>query len=297
MVEKEFDFTKIAVSTDDFCAEYPYTKKMYEKLPKIEAKKSLGQHFLNSSRVPELMADAGNVSKGDTVLEIGPGTGVLTRELLKRGANVIAIEADIRAIETLETSFKSEIMAKTLTIIHGDVRRLDLSALGLNPQSFKIVANIPYYLSGFLFRTFLEHDIQPSDLVFLVQREVAERIARDKKESLLSLSVKIFGDPKYIKTIGKGNFTPPPKIDSAIIAISHISKERLGQMSQEFFFKILHEGFKSKRKQLLGNLSDTYDRNALTHIFSTVGLSPTIRGEDVPLNMWLALCNEINLHN
>ena len=143
---------------------------------------------------------------------------------------------------------------------------------------------------------FLEHDIQPSTLVFLVQREVAERIARDKKESLLSLSIKIFGNPKYIKTIGKGNFTPPPKIDSAIIAVSDISKDRLGTIPQNFFFKILHEGFKSKRKQLLGNLSDTYDRNTLTHIFSTIELSPTVRGEDIPLPKWLHLCSEIILH-
>lgn len=269
---------------------------MSTHIPKIEAKKSLGQHFLNNTRVPELMADAGNVKKGDIVLEIGPGTGVLTRELLKREANVIAVEADMRAIETLEDTFRAEILAKNLTIIHQDVRTLDLQALGLQPRAFKIVANIPYYLSGFLFRTFLENDIQPSDLVFLVQREVAERIARDPKESLLSLSIKIFGDPRYIKTVGKGNFTPPPKIDSAIIAITSISKERLYGVPQEFFFKILHEGFKSKRKQLLGNLSDSFDRTALTHTFSTLNLSPIIRGEDVPLAMWLKLCAALILH-
>lgn len=269
---------------------------MNEKPPAFETKKSLGQNFLNNTRVPELMADAGNVTKGDMVLEIGPGTGALTRELLKRGAKVIAIEADIRAIESLKITFEREIATKNLIILHGDVREIDLKALGLRPRAFKIIANIPYYLSGFLFRTFLEHDIQPSDLVFLVQREVAERIARDKKGSLLSLSIKVFGDPKYVKTIGKGNFTPPPKIDSAIIAISNISKDRLGNVSQEFFFKILHEGFKSKRKQLLGNLSEIYDRDTLTHIFSTVGLPPAVRGEDVSLDMWLSLCSALILH-
>lgn len=269
---------------------------MSEKLPKFETKKSLGQHFLNNTRVPELMADAGSVGKGDIVLEIGPGTGALTRELLKRGAKVIAMEADIRAIESLQETFKAEILAKNLTIVDGDVREIDLKALGLRPRAFKIVANIPYYLSGFLFRTFLEHEIQPSDLVFLVQREVAERIARDKKESLLSLSVKVFGDPKYVKTIGKGNFNPPPKIDSAIIAVSNISKDYFSKVSQEFFFKILHEGFKSKRKQLLGNLADTYDRDVLAHIFSKCELSLAVRGEDVPLTKWLTLCTALTLH-
>jgi len=284
----------------------------YEKLPTIEAKKSLGQHFLNNSRVPELMAEAGNVQKGDTVLEIGPGTGVLTRELLKRGAYVIAIEADLRAVESLKESFRTEITAQNkalqrsdlrqvglagkLTLIHGDVRELTLSELGLRAGTFKIVANIPYYLSGMLFRIFLESDIQPSDLVFLVQREVAERIARDKKESLLSLSVKVFGTPRYVKTIGKGNFTPPPKIDSAIIAISGISNEKLGKIPRTFFFKILHEGFKSKRKQLLGNLSSTYSRGVLTHIFSTLTLPLDVRGEDLSLDIWLNLCEQLLIH-
>ncbi len=262
---------------------------MNEKLPKLEAKKSLGQHFLNNTHVPILMAEAGGVEKGDIVLEIGPGTGVLTRELLKKGAKVVAIEADIRAVESLKESFGDEIMAKMLTIVHGDVRALDLLALGLRPRAYKLVANIPYYLSGFLFRMFLEHEIQPSDMVFLVQREVAERIARNKKESLLSLSVKVFGTPKYIKTVGKGNFTPPPKIDSAVIAIRNISKDNFVHIPQEFFFSVLHEGFKSKRKQLFGNLSTLVEREKLVHIFSTLGISEKVRGEDLTLSKWLEL--------
>ncbi len=269
---------------------------MSEKLSRIEAKKSLGQHFLNNTHVPTLMAEAGGVKKGDIVLEIGPGTGVLTRELLKTGAKVIAIEADIRAVEVLHESFDAEIMAKMLTIVHGDVRTLDLLALGLRPRAYKLIANIPYYLSGFLFRMFLEHEIQPSDMVFLVQREVAERIARDKKESLLSLSVKVFGTPKYIKTVGKGNFTPPPKIDSAVIAIRNISKDNFARIPQEFFFAVLHEGFKSKRKQLFGNLSTLVEREKLVHIFSALGISEKVRGEDLSLSLWITLVETLYTH-
>lgn len=262
---------------------------MEAKLPKLEAKKSLGQHFLTNTHVPILMIEAGGIQIGDIVLEIGPGTGILTRELLKKGVKVVAIEADIRAVESLRESFDTEIKAQLLTIVHGDVREIDLFALGLKPHAYKIIANIPYYLSGFLFRMFLEHEIQPSDMVFLVQREVAERIARDTKESLLSLSVKVFGTPKYIKTVGKGNFTPPPKIDSAIIAINNISKDNFAHISQEFFFTVLHEGFKSKRKQLFGNLSTLVSREQLIHIFSTLGIKEKVRGEDLPLVKWLAL--------
>ncbi len=269
-----------------------------EKPSKFETKKSLGQHFLNGKRVPALMAEAGNVTKGDVVLEIGPGTGVLTRELLLRGATVIALEADNRAIEVLADTFKPEIANKQLVLFHNDVRALALDDLHplITLGKYKVVANIPYYLSGHLFRTFLESEVQPTDLVFLVQREVAERIARDKKESLLSLSVKVYGEPHYIKTIGRGNFTPPPKIDSAVIAITGISKERLKDIREEDFFTIIHIGFASKRKQLIGNLSAVYPRESLVHIFSTLGIREDVRAEDLSLNLWLSLVEALTLH-
>lgn len=243
------------------------------------------------------MADAGDVCADDTVLEVGPGTGALTKELLSRGAHVIAIEADVRAIEALKVTFHEEISVKKLVLVHDDIRKINLGALGLRPSAFKVVANIPYYISGLLFRLFLENDIHPTTLVFLVQKEVAERIARDKKESILSLSVKVFGEPRYVKTVARGNFTPPPNVDSAIIAVSHISHEYLGGIPRNFFFTVVHEGFKSKRKQLLGNLSGLMSRVLLTHTFSTLDLKEDVRGEDVPLETWLVLTRELYIHN
>ncbi|MDB9944375.1 16S rRNA (adenine(1518)-N(6)/adenine(1519)-N(6))-dimethyltransferase RsmA [bacterium] len=270
---------------------------MSTPLKKIFAKKSLGQHFLNNEYVPSRMVDAANVSEGDVVLEIGPGTGVLTRELLNRGAHVIALEADERAVEALNESFESEITAKKLVIFHKDVRDGGLGELGLIQHQYKLVANIPYYLSGKLFRTFLESDLQPSHLVFLVQKEVAVRIARDEKESLLSLSIKAYGEPLYVQTVKRGNFTPPPKIDSAIISIANISHDRFGEVDESFFFEILHLGFAAKRKQLLGNLSKKFDRGLLTNIFSTLGIHLSTRGEDLPLEKWLKLVGEIQIHS
>lgn len=256
-------------------------------------KKSLGQHFLTSDVVPKWMCDAANIAKGEIVLEIGPGTGVLTRELLARGATVVALEADQRAIEVLGETFAAELASGQLSIHHTDVRTLDITKYSFTNHGFTVVANIPYYLSGFLFRTLLEHEIQPKTLVFLIQKEVATRIAREEKESILSLSVKAFGTPIYVRTVAKGHFAPPPKIDSAIIAVTDIGMHNFSHIPPSFFFELLHLGFGQKRKQLLGNLSKNYDRNTLTHIFSTLSLREDIRAEDIPLSKWLLLTEKL----
>lgn len=254
-------------------------------------KKSLGQNFLNNSHVPKQMAEAADLNSEDVVVEIGPGTGALTQELLERVARIIAIETDERAVLELKEKFPEEIHGGQLTLFHEDIKDFDLTNLNLLPRSFKVVANIPYFLSGFLFRKFLDTDVQPSMLVFLIQKEVAERIARSEKESLLSLSVKVFGDPKYITTVKRGNFTPQPKVDSAIIAVRDIGLHRLGGIDRLFFFSVLHEGFKAKRKQLLGNLSSMFDRETLTNTFSTTQIPLDVRAEDVSLEKWLKICS------
>lgn len=269
---------------------------------KFEHKKSLGQHFLNSDYVPKQMCEAAGLEEdsaagakgaGRTVLEIGPGTGILTREILSRGANVVAVEADTRAISSLEENFASEIAHGQLTIHHHDARTLDPSQFGLENHSYIVISNIPYYLSGSLFRSLLDTDCQPSDLVFLVQKEVAERIARDPKESLLSLSVKAFGDPTYICTVKRGHFTPPPKVDSAVIAVRNISRGNFSEISPTDFFTLLHLGFGQKRKQLLGNLAARYEREQLTTLFSALQLPLTIRAEDIPPTTWLTLATHL----
>ncbi|MFT5849373.1 MAG: 16S rRNA (adenine1518-N6/adenine1519-N6)-dimethyltransferase [Patiriisocius sp.] len=268
----------------------------------FQHKKSLGQHFLTSNVVPTWMCDAADLSARDFVLEIGPGTGVLTKEILARGATVLALEADTRAIEVLEETFATEISDGTLILRHCDVRTLDLTAVPeISTGSFKVVANIPYYLSGLLFRMFLESPVQPTDLVYLVQKEVAKRatttISTGGKESLLSLSVNVYGTGKYVKTVTRGHFTPPPKVDSGIIVIRNIGKHNFTNIEESLFFNVLHIGFGQKRKQLLGNLTKHYDRELLINIFSTIDLSVSIRAEDVPLPMWLTLVEKLIPHS
>lgn len=260
---------------------------------KFEHKKSLGQHFLTSDYIPKKMCDAADVQIGDVVLEIGPGTGILTREILARGATVIAVEADARAITSLKESFPDAIADRKLVIHHHDARTLEPASFGLKAHQYKVVSNIPYYLSGFLFRSLLDIECQPKTLVFLIQKEVAERIARDKKESLLSLSIKVFGEPTYICTVKRGHFNPPPKIDSAIVAVTPISRENFKDISSQQFFHILHLGFAQKRKQLLGNLSNEFARGLLENIFPDLTLSLTVRAEDVSLKTWLDLTKKL----
>jgi 16S rRNA (adenine1518-N6/adenine1519-N6)-dimethyltransferase len=206
---------------------------------------------------------------------------------------VIAIEADPRAIAALEGAFVAEIASKQLIIHHHDARTLNPGEFGVLDHQYKVVANIPYYISGSLFRSFLDTDCQPTDLVFLVQKEVALRIARDPKESLLSLSVKVFGNPKYICTVKRGHFNPPPKVDSAIVAVSNINRDAFANAPREQLFKLLHLGFGQKRKQLLGNLSKEHDRSALCDLFTKLEIPLDVRAEDVFPDTWFKILGRL----
>ncbi|MDE2172684.1 MAG: 16S rRNA (adenine(1518)-N(6)/adenine(1519)-N(6))-dimethyltransferase, partial [Patescibacteria group bacterium] len=163
----------------------------------FRAKKSLGQHFLTSKLVLAQIISAAALKPGERVLEIGPGTGILTEALLAAGAKLTAIEKDDRAIGFLQRKFALEIAEGRLNLIHGDVLESDTSLLASCPTPYALVANIPYYITGAILEKFLEYGPQPDRMILLVQKEVAERIvAHDGKESVLSLSVKAFGRPR-----------------------------------------------------------------------------------------------------
>ena len=258
----------------------------------MQTKKSLGQHFLRSKDIISDIVSAGKTKKDDLVLEVGPGEGILTEGLLEAGASVICVEKDDRLITPLANKFTKEIASKQLNLIHADI--LDLELPHIASAKYKVIANIPYYITGQIIRMFLESDKQPESMTLLVQKEVAERIvAKDSKESLLSLSVKIYGDPKYIKTVPRGAFTPHPNVDSAILAIENISKERLSGIDEKKFFKMLHLGFAHKRKQLLPNLSEFYKKDLLLGAFKKSKIDPKARAEDLPLETWIKLVRDI----
>ncbi len=253
-------------------------------------KKSLGQNFLKSPKIVSDIVSAGKVTADDTVLEIGPGEGVMTMELLKQAGKVVVIEKDHRLIPILQEKFEREVTNGNLEIIEADILEFNIDQTEIVKNKYKIVANIPYYITGQIIRKFLEAKNKPVSMTLLVQKEVAERIvARDKKESLLSLSVKVFGDPKIIRTVGRGAFSPAPNVDSAVINIENVSNKNIEGMESKDFFNVIHSGFAHKRKQLLPNLSNDFPKEKVIDAFEKLSLDLKSRAEDLPLEIWLNL--------
>lgn len=257
------------------------------------AKKSLGQNFLISGRIVEAIAMAGNLSNRDTVLEIGPGKGVLTKALLASGAQVIAIEKDDRLIPVLTEEFKKDIAEKRLTLIHGDVMDIDIDKSTENiGDAYKIIANIPYYITGALVRKFLSAHKKPSAMILMVQKEVATRIlAHDKKESILSIAVKAYATPTLVMNVARGNFFPIPNVDSAVLKLEAIHDPFGNAATEKRFFEIVRAGFAQKRKKLSSNLEKVMSREDIVAKFTELGLEKNVRAEDVPLTMWISLAN------
>ncbi len=272
----------------------------------VIAKKSLGQNWLKSKVALNKMLEAGDVTADDIVLEVGPGQGILTEKLLEKAKKVIAVEKDDRLISFLQEKFTNEIDSGNLILIHSDILNFD-TQYWIPDTQYKLIANIPYYITGQFLRKFLatpsslnsvarstksgfrETKNQPSKIVIMVQKEIAQRIvANDKKESILSISVKAYGQPKMIMKVGKENFSPAPKVDSAILLINNISKDFFTQnkISEEKFFAILHAGFAHKRKILSSNLKGFVSPEKLA------SLTPKIRAEDLNLEGWGRLGNK-----
>jgi 16S rRNA (adenine1518-N6/adenine1519-N6)-dimethyltransferase len=261
-------------------------------MKKIIPKKSLGQHFLASPSALSKIVSAGDIQADDIVVEVGPGKGVLTEALLKVAGKVIAIEKDRGLVAHLKERFSTEIASGKLDLIEGDILEFkpELLAFYSKELSYKVIANIPYYITNAIIRLFLETKIQPEVLVLLIQKEVAERIvARDKKESILSIAVKAYGTPKIMAKVPAGAFFPPPKVDSAIILVHTISKKLFKKTTEALFFKVVRGGFAHKRKKALGNLKGIFPKKDLVSIFKEANLDTNVRSEDLTLTDWVTL--------
>lgn len=259
----------------------------------MKPKKSLGQNFLTSEEALARIVEAARLSPGETVLEVGPGRGMLTRALLLEGVSVIAIEKDEALAEELATTFSQEIEDEKLFLVGGDFLNVPLEDFAL-PKEYVVVANIPYYITGAILQKILTAPLQPARCVFLLQKEVAERIAKEQKESVLSLSVKAYGMPKIAGAVSREAFSPQPKVDSAILVIENISRKNFAtRQEEEFFFSLIKAGFAHKRKLLARNLEALCASEKIARAFSSAKISPKTRAEELSLAKWLALVKEL----
>ena len=247
----------------------------------------LGQHFLKNGAYARMLAHAAKLSAGDTVVEIGPGKGALTKELLATGAKVIAVEKDEALATRLRATFLSEISRRGLDILAQDIRNF------MPPhEPYTVAANIPYYITGEIIRQFLTAQHQPGTMSLCVQKEVAQVIVA-QKESILSLSVNAYGTPKIVAKVSRKHFSPPPSVDSAILLIENISRDFFAEISEEDFFTVVRAGFAAKRKMLANNLSNEFEKETVLAALAYAGADEKARAEDVALPQWKLLAQRL----
>lgn len=252
----------------------------------MKAKKSLGQNFLKSELALKKIIEAGEIKPEDIILEIGPGKGALTKKLLEKAELVIAVEKDRELFEFLKKKFEKEITEKKLILVEEDI--LEFQIVNYELQKYKIVANIPYNITGAILKKFLTEQNQPECMILMVQNEVAKRIvANDKKESILSVSVKAYGEPKMIMKVPARYFSPAPKVDSAIIAIKNISRKFFNKnnINEKNFWEIVKTGFAHKRKLLSSNLKPLFGNNT-SKVLEQARIKENSRAEDISLDEW-----------
>lgn len=254
----------------------------------MNTKKSLGQHWLKSQKALKQIIEAGDIRANDLVLEIGPGEGALTERLVFVADKVLAVEKDRSLIATLEEKFAEGIAQNRLEIIEGDILTWNPEVL---KKPYKLIANIPYYITGAIIEKFLSIQNQPGLMVLLMQKEVAERIvSRDGKESILSIAVKAYGTPSIIAKVPPGAFAPAPTVDSAILLIANISRDFFADCDEKLFFSLLKTIFGKKRKQIGGSLTDFLkNKERALYILNEAGIHSTDRPETLPLEKWKAL--------
>ena len=273
-------------------------------------KKSLGQHFLRCEWVISTLINTAKIIPEDTILEIGTGEGTLTKALAKTATHVIAVEKDETLAENLLKEIKKEDI-QNISVISGDILKLfpyikdnmeakppyaGLASI-LSSTHFKVVSNIPYYLTSRLFRVLLSGETRPEAIILTIQKEVAERIvAKSPHMNMLALSIQAFGTPRIIKEVPASCFWPKPKVDSSIIEISDISDNFFvkNNVSEKNFFKLTRLAFNQKRKLLLNSLSTLVDKKELADTLTKIGLSPKSRPEELSLGEWAELIRSLS---
>ena len=261
----------------------------------IRPSKGLGQNFLIDRGVVKKVVQAAELTQKEIVLEIGPGLGTLTIELAKKAKGVISVEKDSKMIEILRETLKD---FKNIEVIQEDIRKIN-SKYCMPNTGYKVIANLPFYLTAPVIRKFLEAENPPKEMVLIVQKEVAQRVyARPPDMNLLAVSVQFYSKPKIISYISKKSFWPQPKVDSAIIKITPLVASKNLAIARFFdralFFKIVKAGFSQPRKQLINNLSKELkiEKEKIKKWLVKNNIQPTQRAETLNLEDWIWLTKE-----
>lgn len=262
----------------------------------LKAKKRLGQHFLVDEDILECILSAAELSRKDIVVEVGPGLGILTKRLAEVAGKVIAVELDFKLVRMLRESLAS---FPNVEIIHADILKIaprqllgDYLAIPELAQGYKVVANLPYYITSPILRHFLEAWAKPSLMVVMVQKEVGEAIAANPgKMSLLSVSTQFYSKPTIIAFVPAGSFYPPPKVDSLILRLDVYSKPPIEVYDVDSFFDIVSCGFRSPRKQLRNSLAQALGMSPsqVALLLGRAGIEAKRRAETLNLGEWKEL--------
>lgn len=251
-------------------------------------KKELGQHWLRDPEILAEIAEVAELGRGDVVLEIGPGLGTLTSRLLARAQRVVAVEFDGDLARKLPGQFPR----KNLDVINEDILQFDLNQL---PKGYKVVANVPYYITSKIIEKLMTAENKPSLAVLLVQKEVAERIAAGPGEmSILAVGVQLFAQVELDIEVPRQFFTPPPKVDSQVVVLRTRTEPLVTPEDHKDFFRVVKAGFSAKRKKLRSSLSGglNISKDVAEQLLKTANISPDARAEDLAIDDWRRLLKE-----
>lgn len=257
----------------------------------LRARKGLGQHFLVDEEVLRLIIETAELASTDTVVEIGPGLGVLTRELAGKVGRVITVELDDMLAAVLKESLAA---FDNVTVVNGDILKINPAVLlqETGGPEYKVVANLPYYITSPVLRHFLEASLKPRSMVVMVQKEVAEVIAaKPGRMSLLSVGVQLYGEPEIIGHVQAESFYPAPEVDSAILKISVSAGPVVAISDEAGFFSVVRAGFSASRKQLVNSLVQGLGlpRVEVLRMLEDSGIEPRRRAETLSLEEWSRL--------
>ncbi|MFH1769531.1 MAG: 16S rRNA (adenine(1518)-N(6)/adenine(1519)-N(6))-dimethyltransferase RsmA [Parcubacteria group bacterium] len=253
---------------------------------KITPNKRLGQNFLMNEGIYKRLIDAVEPVAGDTIVEVGPGLGTLTEYLAQTNTNILAIEKDAKLAQYLTEKYESQ---NRVTIIKDDILEFDPAKYGLKTDKYKIVGNIPYYLTTRLLRIVFSSWPRPQSIVLMMQREVSQKIvAKPPNMSLLATAVQYYTVPQIIMRVSRGSFYPAPDVDSAIIKLIPHKNDIIDKEYDSLFFKVVTAGFGQKRRQLLNTLSAGLGipKETVQTALEKTGIDPKERAQNLTINQW-----------